>query len=90
MTIVLLAGQPKCKQRLGLPDRDARLFGLVLSKQMTITLLLNNAVGRISFDAFSFDALGCFDHGKKTDGDGAWHGQLAPPARLYAGGMPRG
>ena len=85
MTIVLLAGQPKCKRRLGLPDRDARLFGLVLSKQMTITLLVTDVLGRISFDVLRY-----FDHGKKTDGDGAWHGQLASPARLYAGGMPRG
>ena len=85
VTIVLLVGQLKCKRRLGLPDRDARLFGLVLPKQMTITLLVNDAVGRISSDS-----LRCFDHGKKTDGDGAWHGQLASPARLYAGCMPRG
>ena len=85
VTIVLLAGQPKCKRRLGLPNRGERLFGLVLPKQMTITLLVNDAVGRISFDA-----LRCFDHGKKTDGDGAWHGQFASPARLYAGGMPCG
>ena len=85
VTIVLSAGQPKCKRRLGLRDGDASLFGLVLSKQMTITLTLSSAVGRISFDV-----LGCFDHGKKTDGDGAWHGQLASPARLYAGRMPRG
>ena len=83
--IVLLVGQPKCKRRLGLPDRDARLFGLVLPKKMTITLLANDAVVRISFDASR-----CFDYGKKTDGDGAWHGQFASPARLYAGGMPRG
>jgi len=85
VTIVLLVGQLECKRRLGSPDRDARLFGLVLPKQMAITLLVNDAVGRISFDASR-----CFDHGKKTDGDGAWHGQFASPARLYAGGMPRG
>ena len=85
VTIVLLVGQPKCKQGLGLPDRDARLFGLVLPKQMTITLLVNGAVVRISFDR-----LGCFGHGKKTDVDGTWHGQFASPARLYAGGMPCG
>ena len=84
MTTVLLVGQPKCKRRLGLPDRGPHLFRLVLPKQMTITLLVNDAVDRISFDA-----LGCFDHGKKTDGDGAWHGQFASPARLHAGGMPR-
>ena len=83
MTIVLSVGQPKCKRRLGLPDRDPSLFGLVLPKQMTITLLVIDVVVRISFDA-----IGCFDHGKKTDGDGAWHGQLTSPARLYAGGMP--
>ena len=85
VTIVLLVGQPKCKRRLGLPDGDARLFGLVLPKQMIITLLIIDAVGRISFDAYR-----CFDHGKKTDGDGAWHGQFASPARLHTGGMPRG
>ena len=85
VTIVLLVGQPKCKGRSGLPEGDARLFGLVLPKQMTITLLVIDEVGRIFFDA-----LRCFDHGKKTDGDGAWHGQLASPARLYAGRMPRG
>ena len=85
VTIVLLAGQPKCKRRLGLTSRGERLFGLVLPKQMTITLPVNDAVGRISFDV-----LRCFDHDKKTDGDGAWHGQLASPARLYAGRMPRG
>ena len=70
---------------MGCAEIDTRLFRLVLPKQMTITLLVNDAVDRISFDA-----LGCFDHGKKTDGDGAWHGQLASPARLHAGGMPRG
>ena len=70
---------------MGCAEIDKRLFRLVLPKQMTITLLVNDAVDRISFDA-----LGCFDHGKKTDGDGAWHGQLASPARLYAGGMSRG
>jgi hypothetical protein len=85
VTIVLLVGHPKCKRRLGLPDWVALLFGLVLPKQMIITLQVTDAVGRIPFDA-----LRCFDHGKKTDGDGAWHGQLASPARLYAGGMPRG
>ena len=85
MTIVLSVGQPKYKRRLGLPSRGKRLFGLVLPKQMTITLPVNDAVGRISFDV-----LRCFDHGKKTDGDGAWYGQLASPARLYAGRMPRG
>ena len=74
-----------CRRRLGCAEIDTRLFRLVLPKQMTITLLVNDAVDRISFDA-----LGCFDHGKKTDGDGAWHGQLASPARLYAGGVPRG
>ena len=52
---------------------------------MIITLLVNDAIGRISSDA-----LGCFDHGKKTDGDGTGYGQFAPPARLYAGGMPSG
>jgi hypothetical protein len=51
VTIVLLAGQPKCKRRLGLSDWGARLFGLVLPKQMIITLLVIDAVGRISFDA---------------------------------------
>jgi hypothetical protein len=51
VTIVLLAGQPKCKRRLGLPDWGARLFGLVLPEQMIITLPVNDAVGRISFDA---------------------------------------
>ena len=70
---------------MGCAEIDTRLFRLVLPKQMTITLLVNDAVDRISFDA-----LGCFDHGKKTDSDGAWHGQLASPAKLYAGGMPRG
>ena len=83
--IVLLAGQPKCKRCLGLLNRGERLFGLVLPKQMTITLPVNDAVGRISFDV-----LRCFDHGKKTDGDGAWYGQLASSGRLHAGGMPRG
>ena len=70
---------------MGCAEIDTRLFRLVLPKQMTITLLVNDAVDRISFDA-----LGCFDHGKKTDGDGAWHGQFASPARLHTGGMPRG
>ena len=74
-----------CGRRLGSAEIDTRLFRLVLPKQMTITRLVNDAVGRISSDA-----LGCFDHGKKTDGDGAWHGQFASPAGLYAGGMPRG
>ena len=85
VTIVLLVGQPKYKRRLGLPDGDTRLFGLVLPEQMTITLPVNDAAVRVSFDV-----LGSFDHGKKTDGDGAWHGKLASTARLYARGMPRG
>ena len=46
---------------------------------MTITLLAGVAAGRIYFDA-----LRCFDHGKKTNGDRVWHGQFASPARLYA------
>ena len=37
-----------CRRRLGCAEIDTRLFRLVLPKQMTITLLVNDAVDRIS------------------------------------------